>query len=212
MAPLLSRVSFSRGFGRRRRSGAATVSFVGQSVLNGGGTFSYPAGTTTGDLAIVVCHNFSGSTAAPSGYTSALTTPADSYNYAKNVSYRVIQPGDTSVNIAAGGSGFDQTIVVLRGRTLVSATYTWTSTSIQSGASQNLSVADTGSLIVVASDRGATGNPTISGQTFNATGNGTALYFRQSNAILLSYTSGSTVTVQDFNDSLGTSALLFVAK
>lgn len=211
MAPLLSRVSFSRGFGRRI-GGSSTISFVGQSVLNGGGTFSYPAGTTTGDLAIVVCHNQAASTAAPSGYTSVFSTAGDSFGYGKNVSYRIIQAGDTSVNIAAGGSGYDQTIVVLRGRTSVSATYTWTTTSIGGGATQNFSVADTGSLVVIASDRGATGYPTISGQTFNATGSGTATYFYQSNAVLLSYTSGSTVSVKDFSDTYGTSALLLVAK
>jgi hypothetical protein len=180
------------------------ITIVGVVVTNGNSTTNFPSGTATGDLAIVVNHGFA--VTNPTGFTLAFGTSYDPLNYAKSVSYRVIQSGDTSVAMGSG-NGFDGTLIVIRGRTSVSATNSWGYAS--GGGTSNQSVAVNGTMVAIASDRGATGYPSITSQDDNGTG--TATFFYQAYAIKKNYVSGTSVTFTDFNDSYGTSCLMLVA-
>lgn len=191
--------------------GAPASSIVGVVVTNGGGTVNYPAGTSVGNLAIVVNHGFS--VTAPSGYTLAFGTTADPNGYAKSASYRIIQSGDSSVTMGSGG-GFDGTLIVISGKTAVSSSHAWGYATAGGSTDLNSPSGVTGLLVAIASDRGATagGFPSISTSGgFDQTNTGSATFFNQRNAIKLSISSQATVTFTDYNDVYGTSCLILIA-
>lgn len=181
--------------------------FVGIAI-GGTGSISYPAGTTTGDFCIALAHNFSGSTTTPTGYSSVFTTPGDAYSYAFNVSTRVIQAGDTSSAVSIGASGFSSALVVLRNVSSVSGSYAYN--NVGSGGSNTLSVLQNGTGIVIATDRGASDFPTISGGTNTTTGS--VAYFRAVVKTFFNYTSGTSITYTDINDTYNTTGLLLIAQ
>ena len=189
---------------------------VGTYVADKNATVSYSTvgSWQPGDLAIVVVHQFT-PTYVPTGYTQIISpTPVDTYNYKKSVSYRVLQSGDTSVQMSDDTVGFDSTLIILRNVDTVSSNYDWDYTV--GGNSTNLSVAEDGVAIAIASDRGATtgGYPSISisGTTPDLTNvSGAATYFEQRHNIYLNYTSGTNITFTDYNDTYGSNYLVIVA-
>jgi len=182
--------------------------FVTGLVVNGAITVSYPISTLPGDLAIAVTHNFSPS--APSGFTSIFTTSGDAYGYAKNVSIRTVQAGDSTVYFGGAGGGFDSTLIIMRGRTSVSTTYDWKNAAV--GSSTTVSVNVTGIGICIASDRGAAPAepPIVSGAGMGVSIVGSAGYFYQVTRPTV-FGSSHSANVTDGGGSYGSSALLIVA-
>lgn len=207
-APASGEIQMSADFGGTTASLSAV--FVGSAVVNAANSVTYSSvNAQTGDLAIAVTHNFSPS--APSGYTTAFgPTAGDANGYKKIVSYRVLQSGDSSVQVSSSTTGFDSTLIILRNVSSVNSSYSWSYSS--SGSSQNLSVAQSGVGIAIVSDRGMGQWPTISGSP-DSTSTGMATYFSQRHSIFLNYTSGTNISMADNNEgSYGSSLLLFVAQ
>lgn len=205
-APSSGEIQMSADFGGT----ASSAVFVGSTVINATGSVSYSSlSAQTGDLAIAVDHTFNPST--PSGFTTAFgPTSGDANGYKKVVSYRVLQSGDTSVQVSSDSTGFDNTLIILRNVSSVNSSYSWSYST--SGSSQNLSVAQSGVGIAIVSDRGMGQWPTIGGSP-NNTSTGTATYFSQRHSIFLNYTSGTNISMADNNEgSYGSSLLLFVAQ
>ncbi len=205
-APSSGEIQMSADFGGT----SASVVFVGSAVINATDSVTYSSvSAQTGDLAIAVTHNFSPS--APSGYTTAFgPTAGDANGYKKIVSYRVLQSGDSSVQVSSSTTGFDSTLIILRNVSSVNSSYSWGYST--SGSSQNLSVAQSGVAIAIVSDRGMGQWPTISGSP-DSTTTGMATYFSQRHSIFLNYTSGTNISMADNNEgSYNSSLLLFVAQ
>lgn len=189
----------------------AAPTFVGATVIDKNASVNYSTlNAQTGDLAIAIQHGFAGYT--PTGYTAAFTTSGDTYGYLRRVSYRVLQSGDTSVQVNNDTIGFSSSLVILRGPTSVSSTYAWDYTT---SGSKTLSVAVTGALVAIAADRGATVGsfPTISlaSGTFDNSTTGQGTYFSERNSTELTYTSGTNITFTDYADAYGSSFLAIVA-
>lgn len=194
-----------KGYGLTRRV-SANISFIGGNVVNGPQNQPYTSGTQNGDLVVFVSHNFSGSVTPPSGFTSAFTTPGNQYSYAKNVAYKIVS-GDTSA-ILSSGTGFDGTVLTFRGATSVSTSYSVA--DINTGGSTNLSAAASGTAVIIASDRGGTSSFSVGSYDSYITGGVT--YFYEFTAIKNNYTSGTPISVTDYNDGLGTHGLIFVVQ
>lgn len=189
---------------------AAPVShtYIGGSIFNATGsaqTVNYPAGTTTGDLVIVLTHGFG--PAAPSGFTSAGTTVGDVNGYIKNIAYK-ISAGESTCSVT-GSNGFDCAIVTLRGPTAVNGSFVYNYAT--GGASNSANSIQAGTQILFLSDRGASGYPTL-GSTPSNTVQGTGTYFYGTLGVYLNVSAGGVSrTFTDFNDSYGTSCLNITA-
>lgn len=197
----------------------------------------WPAGTAAGDLGIYVSHlsgvghmNTQPSTGpawTPTGWTQIATADftegciPQTY-YVRKVFYKVLNSGDisTSFTIPSGlyrydgypGNTFENQLFVLRGHTKIQA-YSYIQYAGSGGGSSTLSVPVGGSLIAIASDRGASGYPTISpsaGTELYGVATGGAFYNR--NLVEVDYTAGTVYTFTDFNDTYPTSALMLVTQ
>ena len=193
-------------------SATESVAFVGSVVATGNPVSYSSLNAQTGDLAIAVSHDFEPS--APSGYTTAFgPTAGDANGYKKIVSYRVLESGDSSVQVGATAPNFDSTLIILRNVSSVNSSYNWGYSN--NGSSQNLSVAQSGVAIAIVSDRGVAQWPTISGSP-DSTTTGMATYFSQRHSIFLNYTSGTNISMADSTNNTdsnyGSSLLLFVAQ
>jgi hypothetical protein len=196
-------------------SGPANITYVGGQVFSSSTTISLSSfSAQVGDLCIIVAHNFpSNFTSMPSGFTRAFTTAANQYGYAKDVLFKTVSSSSEQVNVTTNGSGFDGTVVVLRGATSVSATYIQTDVNF-GDTSPAFAVSNSGFAIAIASDRGATGLPNITSLTGSLTVVfvGSASFFQQRTGLLANY-SGTGFSFTDYDpDSYGTMGLLFVAQ
>lgn len=190
-------------------SAGSSAVYVGGRVATNSAAEAYPAGTITGDLVIAVSHG-SVVPATPPGFTSAFSTTGDPNGYAKRVSFK-ISAGETTCDMSGGSNGFDQTIVVIRGRTSVSASYSWSYAT--AGATTGLTVAVAGTAILIASDRGGAGFPSFvfPGFGHDGTFSATSTYFYQRTQVYLNVASSQTFEFVDNNDSYGTSGLEIIA-
>jgi hypothetical protein len=188
-------------------------SVVGSSITNANTSVNYDdiGSWQAGDLAVVITHQFD-TDYTPTGYTQVIAVATgDTYGYYKSVSYRVLQAGDTSVVPSDDTVGFDQTVLILRNCSSVLATHDWD--YVVSGNTANLSVAEDGVAIAVASDRGAGSGtyPSIGGAA-NHEDTGDATYFDQRLKVFLGYNSGTNITFGDIDNTYGSNFLLFVAE
>lgn len=147
--------------------------------------------------------------------------------YARRAWYKVLTASDVTngVQIPAGlfgfiyegscykwSASFELDLFVLRGHTRIDA-YAYLQYAGSSGSSSTLSVPRNGSLIAIASDRGATSEayPSIS-PSAGAEYHYGATYSAFSNRYLVetNYTAGALYTFTDYSDSYPTSALMLV--
>jgi hypothetical protein len=195
-------------------AGPANITFVSGTAFSGSLTSTMSTfQAQAGDLCIIVAHNFpSNLTSMPSGFTRAFTTAANQYGYAKDVLFKTVSSTSEQVNVTTNGSGFDGTVVVLRGATSVSATYIQTDVNF-GDTSPAFAVSNSGFAIAIASDRGATSLPNITSIAGGVTAVfvGSASFFQQRTVLRANY-SGTGFSFTDYDDGYGTMGLLFVAQ
>lgn len=181
---------------------AVTPSYVGATTFSSAAgsdvTASYPGGVAAGDLVIIAQHSFAGGgmVATPSGFTSIFTTSADANGYAFRVSTK-IAAGESSA-VVPSSMGFDSALVVMRGHTSVSLA---AFSQVTGGSGSNISASGTASVILIASDRGAGGYPTVTSTARTATFSHAALYFKQTSGVYVLPPAATSIGYTDVTDA-----------
>lgn len=217
--------------------------YVGESNVGESNTtgFSWPSNTQSGDLVVMVIHMFGrnhlnnsdtvGDYHVPSGWTTYGDYILQSENYVRKVFYKVFTQDDVN----AGGHTFPTTLKQATGQVPVPVANTFSACAlftirghtkvskiksiknIGSGNSETLSVNRNGSVIMIASDRGASTDPPIYPTITPTTGNShssthDAGYFHVRYLCFDSYTAGTEYTFGDYNDQYGTGAFMIITE
>jgi hypothetical protein len=154
----------------------------------------------TGDLAILMSGYGS---ATPAGWTLFGTVTVG--YYPGPVYYRTVQSGDGSYSTNLGG--YEYFMAILRGHTRIDSIQGFG--SLESGTSATRSFSKDGSILVLASDRGATSAPTISGTTYdNSYGPYDSGAFITITRFKGNYDANTNVTIQDYSDTYSTGGII----
>lgn len=181
-----------------------TPSYVGATPFSSAAgtdvTVNYPVGTAAGDLVIIAQHIFTagGSVATPSGFTLVAQTSNDSNGYAFKVSTRVAASESSAVVPSTVLEGFDCALVVMRGHASASIAEF---NSASGGGGNSITASGTASTILIASDRGAGGYPTVSSTARTATFSHASTYFKQTSGVYVLRPASTSISYTDVNDA-----------
>jgi hypothetical protein len=152
-----------------------------------------------GDLAILMSGY--GNT-SPAGWTFFDTVTVGYYT--GQVYYRTVQSGDGSYSTNLGS--YEYFMAILRGHTRIDSIQGFG--SLESGTSATRSFSKDGSLLVLASDRGATTAPTISGTYDNSYGPYNSGAFTTITRFKGNYDANTNVTITDYSDTYSTGGII----
>ncbi len=178
---------------------------VGLTGGSGDSVVNIPAGTTSGDLLIVMTNTpFTSLSGGASSWTTAFTTSGAGFGYEFRAAYGTYSSGST-ITVA---SGYNVMCLSLRGGSpavsQIISSFGLIS-NIDSGATSSTSIAQSGTMFGMATDRGSSASfPTISGLTFQQNITFSTTYFGCRAVVGTGYTSGTSVSVTDVNNVYGT--------
>lgn len=152
-----------------------------------------------GDLAILMSGYGS---ATPAGWTFFATVTVG--YYPGQVYYRTVQSGDSSYSTNLGS--YEYFMAILRGHTRIDSVLEFG--SLESGASATRSFSKDGSILVLASDRGATSAPTISGTYDSSYGPYNSGAFTTITRFKGNYDANTNVTITDYSDTYSTGGIM----